>query len=76
MSDTQRRASHVLHCAEWPAPNLIMLNQPLAQTGWSREGLTQATWPGLKATHALRGTLQRKSALARDSQCAFLYLQS
>lgn len=29
---------------EWPAPNLVMLNNALIQSGWDREPLTQDTW--------------------------------
>ena len=29
----------------WPAPNLTMLNQAPAQTGWPEAPLTRATWP-------------------------------
>ncbi len=28
----------------WPEPNLIMLNNALKQTGWTRDGLTPETW--------------------------------
>ncbi len=29
---------------EWPAPNLTLLNNALAQTGWELERLTEANW--------------------------------
>jgi hypothetical protein len=32
-------------CApDWPAPNLTLLNNALAQTGWNRPHLTSETW--------------------------------
>lgn len=31
---------------EWPAPNLILLNNALAQTGWDGKPLSEATWAG------------------------------
>jgi hypothetical protein len=33
-----------LSAADWPAPNLTLLNNALAQTGWSGPALHQATW--------------------------------
>lgn len=30
----------------WPLPNLVLLNNALAQTGWSRPPLTEADWRG------------------------------
>jgi hypothetical protein len=29
---------------DWPAPNLTLLNNALAQTGWPGSALTEATW--------------------------------
>jgi len=29
---------------EWPAPNLVLLNNALAQTGWNGPALTEANW--------------------------------
>jgi len=29
---------------DWPAPNLVLLNNALAQTGWDRPPLTPGTW--------------------------------
>lgn len=33
----------------WPPPNLTLLNNALAQTGWTGEALTDATWRGALA---------------------------
>jgi len=30
---------------DWPAPNLVMLNAALAQSGWKGRALTESTWP-------------------------------
>jgi hypothetical protein len=30
---------------DWPAPNLVMLNAALAQSGWKGRALTERTWP-------------------------------
>jgi hypothetical protein len=30
--------------AAWPAPNLILLNNALQQTGWNAEPLTEGNW--------------------------------
>jgi len=35
---------------KWPAPNLKLLNQALAQTGWSGPGLTLENWRGVVRT--------------------------
>jgi hypothetical protein len=47
----------------WPAPNLVLLNAALAQTGWSGPSLTEATWVG-----AVRNRLHsvKWDALAAD----------
>jgi hypothetical protein len=37
----------------WPAPNLVLLNAALAQTGWGGPSLTEATW-----VEAVRNRLQ------------------
>jgi hypothetical protein len=29
---------------DWPAPNLVLLNNALAQTGWKKPALDEATW--------------------------------
>ncbi len=29
---------------DWPAPNLILLNNALIQTGWKKAPLSEATW--------------------------------
>ena len=29
---------------EWPSPNLVLLNNALAQTGWKKAALTEKTW--------------------------------
>jgi hypothetical protein len=39
----------------WPAPNLVMLNNALVQTGWSGERITESNWRTL--------VLQRLQAL-------------
>jgi hypothetical protein len=48
---------------DWPAPNLVLLNNALVQTGWARPPLTQASWAG-----AVRARLRsvRWEALAAD----------
>jgi hypothetical protein len=33
-----------LSAADWPAPNLALLNNALAQTGWRGPALDEATW--------------------------------
>lgn len=42
-----------LSAPEWPPPNLVLLNNALAQTGWSRGDLTADNWRG-----AVSGRLQ------------------
>jgi len=32
---------------EWPAPNLVLLNHALEQTGWNGPAATVETWRGL-----------------------------
>jgi hypothetical protein len=34
---------------QWPGPNLTLLNNALAQTGWAGEPLTEETWPDVAA---------------------------
>jgi hypothetical protein len=48
---------------DWPAPNLVLLNNALAQTGWEGTPLTAASW-----TKAVRARLRsvRWDALAAD----------
>jgi hypothetical protein len=47
----------------WPAPNLVLLNNALAQTGWTRPALDEASW-----VDAVRARLRsvRWEALAAD----------
>jgi hypothetical protein len=47
----------------WPAPNLVLLNNALAQAGWDGPPLTESTWP-----QAVRERLRsaRWDALAAD----------
>jgi hypothetical protein len=47
----------------WPGPNLAMLNDALAQTGWSGPALTEATW--VDAVRARLGQV-RWQTLAAD----------
>jgi hypothetical protein len=47
----------------WPAPNLVLLNNALAQTGWDGPPLTRTTWP--KAVRERLRSL-RWDALAAD----------
>lgn len=47
----------------WPAPNLVLLNEALAQTGWSGPPLTETTW--VEPVHA-RIRSARWDALAAD----------
>lgn len=47
----------------WPPPNLVLLNNALAQTGWGGPPLTEATWP--KAVRERLRSL-RWDALAAD----------
>ena len=37
----------ILSDADWPAPNLVLLNSALRQTGWTGHEVTEATWRGL-----------------------------
>jgi hypothetical protein len=48
---------------DWPAPNLVLLNNALAQTGWAGSALTPASWAA-----AVRSRLRsvRWDALAAD----------
>jgi hypothetical protein len=48
---------------DWPAPNLLLLNNALAQTGWRRPSLDEASW-----VDAIRARLRsvRWEALAAD----------
>ena len=47
----------------WPPPNLVLLNDALAQTGWKRAPLSKTSWVA-----AVRGRLRpvRWAALAAD----------
>jgi hypothetical protein len=42
-----------LSASEWPAPNLTMLNNALAQTGWSGSRLTSRTWRETLRAHLM-----------------------
>jgi hypothetical protein len=42
-----------LSAPDWPAPNLTLLNNALAQTGWSGPPLTQETWRETLHTHLM-----------------------
>lgn len=48
---------------DWPAPNLALLNNALAQTGWRAPALTEATW--MEAVRARLRSVEWK-ALAAD----------
>lgn len=48
----------------WPAPNLVLLNNALEQTGWGGAALTEATWVSA-VRERLRGV--RWEALAADA---------
>jgi hypothetical protein len=43
----------------WPAPNLALLNQALAQTGWPGPTLSAQTWRGAVADHLARADWAR-----------------
>ena len=51
-----------LSAPDWPAPNLTLLNNALAQTGWSDPPLTQKTWRETLHTHLME--IPWKQALA------------
>jgi hypothetical protein len=51
-----------LSAPDWPAPNLTLLNNALAQTGWSGPHLTPETWRTILHTHL--GEIPWKQALA------------
>jgi len=51
---------------DWPAPNLTLLNNGLAQTGWPGAGLTETTWRGA-VTERLR-EVNWAQAMATESQ--------
>jgi hypothetical protein len=42
-----------LSAPDWPAPNLTLLNNALAQTGWSDPRLTPETWRAALHTHLM-----------------------
>ena len=43
-----------LSAPEWPAPNLTLLNNALAQTGWSTPWLTSKTWRETLRAHLMK----------------------
>ena len=57
---------------DWPAPNLVLLNNALQQTGWDAESLTEDSWRRGRETTApicFLGTSRRRRTALSGLEC-------